>query len=46
VNGGLDLGVAYVLDLEGVNQAAFGSSWEMGAYAVKQGGGFVVVVGQ
>ena len=46
VNGGSDLGVAYALDLEGLDQGVFGSSWEMGAYAVKQGGGFVVVVGQ
>jgi hypothetical protein len=44
VNKGMDLGVDYALDLEGVDQRVFGSSWEMGAYAVVQGGTFVVVV--
>lgn len=46
MNKGVDLGAAYAVDLLGVEQGAFGSGWEMGAYAVKQGGGFVVVVGQ
>jgi hypothetical protein len=46
VNTGVDLGVDYALDLEGVDQRVFGGAWEMGSYAVPQGGTFVVLVGQ
>ena len=44
VNAGIDLGVDYAIDLEGVDQRVFGGGWEMGSYAVPQGGMFVVVV--
>ena len=45
VNAGMDLGVEYALDLEGVDQRVFGGAWEIGSYAAVQGGGFVVVGG-
>jgi hypothetical protein len=44
VNAGIDLGVDYAIDLEGVDQRVFGGGWEMGSYAVPQGGLVVVVV--
>jgi hypothetical protein len=44
VNAGTDLGAAFALDLEGVDQRAFGSGWEIGAYALMGQAPFVVVV--
>jgi hypothetical protein len=44
VNAGTDLGALFAYDLEGKDQRAFGSGWEMGAYAVVGHPTFVIVV--
>lgn len=44
VNTGADLGAGFALDLEGLDQRAFGTGWEMGAYAFLGQAPFVVVI--
>ena len=44
VNTGADLGAGFAFDLEGVDQRAFGSGWEMGPFVVLGQPPFVVVV--
>jgi hypothetical protein len=33
VNAGANLGSAYAIDINGINQNSYGSSWEIGAHA-------------
>jgi len=44
VNAGADLGPNFALDLEGVDQRAFGAGWDIGAYVYLGASPFVVVV--